>query len=167
MRRAHPTVALLLAALCALAGCGRTKPQEELSFEKLPDTTGLSDGAAILESFEPYRMANGAMRVTGRVRLPDGTKLQIAVKQPGGKVSVAMAHVFVRERQFDSPPLVGDRGALPNGDYRFELLAHFTPDWQTAEVLRATGDGRNLRGPGITRARDGAAAFFLIQKGHL
>ena len=78
-----------------------------------------------------------------------------------------MAHVFVHERQFDSPPMLGERGPLPAGDYRCELLAHFNPDWQTAEVLRATGDGRSLRGPGITRTRGGKAALFLTQESHL
>ena len=71
----------LLAGLAAgLAGCGgHDKPAQELSFEQLPDTTGLARGAPILESLEASRMTSGAVRVTGRVRLPDGTKLQVAI----------------------------------------------------------------------------------------
>jgi hypothetical protein len=159
-------VALCLAAL-SLASCGREKPASELSFEKLPDTTGLSRGADVLERFEPFRMANGAVRVTGRARLPDGTKLQIAIKPPNGTVSVAMAHVVVQGSQFDTPPLLGDRGPLPRGRYRFEVLAHFNADWQPPEVLRALDGGQSLRGPGVTRARDGAAAFFIVREGAL
>jgi len=151
----------------SLASCGREKPASELSFEKLPDTTGLSRGADVLERFEPYRMANGAVRVTGRARLPDGTKLQIAIKQPDGVVSVAMAHVVVQGSQFDTPPLLGERGPLPKGHYRFEVLSHFNSDWQPPEVLRALEDGRSLRGPGVTRARNGAAALYLIREGTL
>jgi hypothetical protein len=112
-------------------------------------------------------MSNGAVRVTGRARLPDSTKLQIAIRLPGGTTSVAMAHVVVIDGQFDTPPLLGDTGPLPAGDYRFEVLAHFDSDWQPARVLRETGNGRGLRGPGITRARNGDAALFLTREGHL
>src|SRR5262245_58771201 len=166
-RRAPRAAACALgAALIASAhGCGGShgaqgsdKATQELSFEQLPDTTGLSTGTAILESFEPSRMSNGAVRVTGRIRLPDGTKLQIVIKAPGGRVSVAMAHVYVQGERFDTPPLLGDRGPLPRGDYQFELLGHFDTDWQSREVLRAMNGGMALRGPGITRARDGSAA---------
>src|SRR5262247_3331608 len=123
--RASRAVACALGAvlLAAVHGCGGShgehgsdKATQELSFEQLPDTTGLSTGTAILESFEPSRLANGAVRVTGRIRLPDGTKLQIAIKEPGGGVSVAMAQVYVQGGRFDTPPLIGDRGPLPRGD---------------------------------------------------
>jgi len=179
MRRASPTREFRARAplACALvlvlgglpAGCGghTEKAAQELSFEKLPDTTGLSAGPAVLERFEPYRMSNGAVRVSGRVRLPDGTKLQIAIKQPGGRVSVAMAQVFVRSSQFDTPPLLGEKGPLPEGDYRFELLGHFDSLWQNPDVMRAMDGGVNLRGPGITRARDGSAALFLTREARL
>jgi hypothetical protein len=108
-------------------------------------------------------MSSGAVRVTGRVRLPDGTKLQVAIKQPGGRVSLAMAQVFVQDKRFDTPPLLGENGPLPRGEYHLELLGHFDPDWQSADVLRAMGDGLALRGPGITRARNGRAALFLTR----
>jgi hypothetical protein len=161
--------AILAGLLAGLAGCGggHDKPAQELSFEQLPDTTGLTRGAPILESLEASRMTNGAVRVTGHVRLPDGTKLQIAIKQPGGRVSVAMAQVFVEGERFDTPPLLGDNGPLPRGQYRLELLGHFDRDWQRADVLRAMGGGLDLRGPGITRARDGSAALFLTREARL
>jgi hypothetical protein len=158
--------ALALAAL-ALLSCSREEKATELTFETLPDTTGLARGAPVLERFEPYRMENGAVRFTGRARLPDGTRLQIAIKQPGGTVSVAMAHVYVQDSQFDSPPLLGDRGPLPRGHYRFEVLSHFNRDWQPPEVMRALDDGKRLRGPGVTRARNGDAALFLASEGDL
>lgn len=157
-----------MAGLCALTGCSREKQAEPpLTFEKLPDTTGLSAGEAVLEQFEPYRMSNGAVRVRGRLRLPDSTQVQIAIKKPGGTVSVAMAHVWVIGRQFDTPPLLGDHGPLPRSDYRFELLVHFNADWQPASVLRETSSGQGLRGPGMTRARNGDAALFLTRESHL
>ena len=172
MRRANATAVRSLlpvfaAIALSLAGCSREKPQQPLTFEHLPDTTGLSEGAAILKSFAPYRMANGAVRVSGEVRLPDSTKLQIAIRAPGGTVSLAMAQVVVVGGRFDTPPLLGDRGPLPVGDYRFEVLAHFDADWQPARVLReiATGDG--LHGPGVTRARNGDAALFLAREARL
>lgn len=172
MRRANATAARFLLPVSALlvltlAGCGRERPQEPMSFEHLPDTTGLSAGAAILKSLEPSRMANGTVRVSGDVRLPDSTQLQIAIRAPGGGVSLAMAQVVVLGGHFDSPPLLGEHGPLPAGDYRFELLAHFNADWQPARVLRATANGHDLRGPGITRARNGDAALLLSRDGHL
>jgi hypothetical protein len=169
--RHHRALAVLIlaAGLASLAGCGgdRERPAQELSFERLPDTIGLSRGAAILESLEASRMSSGAVRVTGRIRLPDGTKLQIAIKEPGGRVSVAMAQVFVQGERFDTPPLIGERGPLPRGEYQLELLGHFDHDWQSDDVMRAMGGGMNLRGPGITRARDGSAALFLTREARL
>ena len=161
--------ACALAAALALAGCGRRseEPGLELSFEKLPDSTALAQGEPILERFEPYRMSNGAVRVTGRVRLPDGMRLQIAIRQPGGRTAVALAHVSVQGSQFDTPPLLGEDGPLPEGRYRFELLTHFNADWQSPEVLRAVGGGLGLRGPGVTRARDGGAALYLTREARL
>ena len=172
MRRAtpsRPVAAGVQAGLLALAlaGCGGDKPASELSFETLPDTTGLANGAPVVERFEPYRMANGAMRVTGRARLPDGTKLQIAIKRSSGEVSVAMAHVYVQGAQFDSPPLLGERGPLPEGKYRFEVVTHFTDEWQSPEVLRALRGGQALRGPGVTRAKNGDAALYLVHEARL
>jgi len=172
MRRAHALPLRFARVLCAtaaltLAGCSREKSEPPLTFERLPDTTGLSVGAAIVKRFEPYRMANGAVRVTGDARLPDSTLLQIAIRAPGGGASVAMSQVVVVGGRFDTPPLLGDHGPLPAGDYRFELLAHFDADWQPARVLRETGNGLGLRGPGITRARNGEAALFLTRTGHL
>ena len=162
-------LAILAGLVAGLAGCGggHEKPAQELSFEQLPDTSGLTRGAPILESLEASRMTSGAVRVTGRVRLPDGTKLQIAIKQPGGRVSVAMAQVFVEGERFDTPPLLGDNGPLPRGEYHLELLGHFDRDWQRDDVLRAMGGGLGLRGPGITRARDGSAALFLTREARL
>jgi hypothetical protein len=148
-------------------GPGGEKPAQELSFERLPDTTGLTRGAPILESFEATRMSSGAVRVSGHIRLPDGTKLQVAIKQPGGRVSMAMAQVFVEGGQFDTPPLLGESGPLPRGEYHLELLGHFDPDWQSDDVMRAMGGGLALRGPGITRARDGRAALFLTREARL
>lgn len=158
--------ALCIAAL-SLASCGREKPASDLTFEKLPDTTGLARGAPVLERFEPYRIANGAMRVKGEARLPDGTRLQIAIKEPTGKVAVAMAHVYVQGGRFDSPPLIGAAGPLPKGHYRFEVVAYFRPDWQEPGVMHALKDGDALRGPGITRSRDGRIALYLVQEGTL
>ena len=166
-----PGLALALVAGLAitLAGCGggHEKPAQELTLEQLPDTTGLTRGEPILESLEASRMTSGAVRVTGRVHLPDGTKLQIAIKQPGGRVSVAMAQVFVQGGQFDTPPLIGENGPLPRGVYQLELLGHFDHDWQSADVMRLIRGGLDLRGPGITRARDGSAALFLTREARL
>lgn len=173
MRRAPLTAAVVLLIACtagvvALAGCSRkTQDEPPLTFEKLPDTTGLSAGADILEQFEPYRMSNGALRVRGHLRLPDSTKVQIAIKQPRGAVSLAMAHVVVLGGQFDSPPMIGERGPLPTARYRIELLVHFDADWQPARVLRELEGGAPLRGPGITRARNGDTALFLTRESHL
>jgi hypothetical protein len=167
MRRARPACFVLLFACLVLAasGCGGEKKREApLSFEALPDTAGLTQGRPIVESFAVERMDGGALRVSGQADLPDGTRLQLAVKEPGGRTSLAMTQMSVHDRRFESPPLVGDMGPLPLATYRFEILAHFTPDWQTAEVMRATDDGRTLRGPGITRTRQGGAAFFLVEE---
>jgi hypothetical protein len=148
----------------ALGGCGRSHPGQQLTFEHLPDTTGVGAGPAILESLEPSRMANGTVRVHGRIRLPDSTRVQVAIRKPGGVVSVAMAHVWVIGGAFDTPPLLGDTGPLPHGRYRFEVSTHFNADWQNARVLRETAA---LHGTGMTRARNGDPTLLLSQEGSL
>ncbi len=169
MLRAGPRVLFLLPFALLVAslgmGCGKTRePSKALTFEQLPDTAGLSEGRAILTELEPVRMDGGAMRVTGGADLPEGTRLQLSIKRPGERTTVAMAHVEVHDRRFESPPLMGEYGPLPQATYRFEVTARFTPDWQSASVLRATGDGKSLRGPGITRDRNGDAMFFLSKE---
>ncbi len=163
------TCALLLAcvSLALLAGCGRGKGaqrQQDLTFEQLADTAGLSRGAPILESFDAYRMENGALRVRGRARLPDGTRLHVALRHRGERNSLAMVQVEVTGGAFDSPPIVGESGPLPKGRYVFDITTQFLPEWQPPEVLRATDNGRSIRGPGITRTRVGTAMFELTQE---
>lgn len=167
MRRARPQRFVLLGAcLAALAaGCGgERKEAPPLTLETLPDTAGLSRGAPIVDSLSVERMDGGALRVAGRVHLPDGTRLQVSIRPEGGGASLAMTHALVHEGRFETPPLAGDMGPLPPDRYRFEVVAHFTPDMQTAAVLRATGDGKALRGPGITRSKQGDAAFYLVEE---
>ena len=157
--------ACALLVLLSSTGCGqRDEAPPALTFEELPDTTGLTDGPPIVEGFEVLRMDNGAMRVEGSAELPDGTKLQIAIRPKGGGASLAMAHTLVEKRRFGTPPLLGAYGPLPEGSYQVEVLARFTADWQSPQVMRATADGRSLRGPGVTRARDGAPSFHLSQE---
>jgi len=173
MRRADLSrawTACALALVFALASCGGERPRQEMTFESLdpaPDTSGLSAGADVVASLEPYRMENGAVRVKGQAKLPDGTLLQVGLKAPGGRVFVAMAQVRVQGEWFDTPPMLGEHGPLPRGAYRVELLSHFTPEWQGPEGAVALQAGPRLRGPGITRGRDGAAALFLVTEARL
>jgi hypothetical protein len=162
-------LALACLALALPVGCGRrdehrATSEAPLSFERLADTTGLSNGAPIVQSFDAYRLPNGAMRVKGRLDLPDGTRVQVAVKRPGDRSAVAMVQVTVQDRRFDSPPMMGEVGPLPEAKYRFEISAHFTPEWQPPDVMLATDDGKSLRGPGITRTRVGGAMFWLVEE---
>ena len=117
----------VLALVMACAGCGGRGSHKatELSFEGLPDTTGLSKGEALLTAVEPYRMANGALRVRGVIAFPDGARLQISVYRRSTHQMVGRLQVIVRNHRFDSPPLVGQGGPLPREEYRFEYLAHF------------------------------------------
>jgi hypothetical protein len=160
---------LLAVALCALAGCGRGEKDRpsSLGFEQLSDTAGITRGGPLLTAFEPYRMGNGAMRVRGKAEFPDGTRLQISIYRKSGHVMVQGVQVTIADRSFDSPPLIGERGPLPLDDYRFEVRAFFDENWQPGEVLRATDDGRTLRGPGITRDQRGRAAFLLEREARL
>ncbi len=154
---------LLLVVL--LAGCGRKAGETaSLSFEELADTTGLSRGAPLLTEFEPYRLTGGAMRVRGRVDLPDGTRLQISVVRAATNETVKVVQVMIADGAFETDPFMGPRGPFPEDVYRFDLLAHFNAAWQTEAVLRATDGGRRLRGPGVTRGSAGQPAFVLREE---
>ena len=162
------TIALTLAAL-SLAGCGRAKPADEttLTFERLEDTTAISRGRPVLASLEPFRMKNGVLRVRGTMEVPDGTRIQLSIYPSGTDQLVGRVQMAVEGRRFESPPMLGERGPLPEGKYRIELLSHFNTMWQPPEVMRATHDGMDLRGPGVTRTRLGDAAFFLTAERRL
>jgi hypothetical protein len=162
------SLVVLLGALLLATGCGRRSGGTgALSFEELSDTTGLSRGAPILTAFEPYRMTGGALRVRGRASLPDGTRLQVSVVRVASGESVLIAQVTIQDQAFETAPLMNPRGPFPVDLYRFDVLAHFNAAWQPPGVLRATHDGRSLRGPGITRGTAGQAAFFLREERRL
>jgi hypothetical protein len=149
-------------------GCGRRQARDTaLSFEDLSDTAGLSQGAPILTTFEPYRITGQALRVRGTADLPDGTRLQVSIVRVATGETVLVAQMTVEDKAFETAPLMGSRGPLPVDLYRFDMLAHFNPAWQPEQVLRATHDGRSLRGPGITRGTGGQPAFFLREERRL
>jgi hypothetical protein len=164
------TLACALAlVLLAPAGCGRGKPaRQPLRFEDLGrDTAGLTRGRPLLDALEPYRMKNGVLRVRGAMNLPDGARIQLSIYRKDSNQMVSCVQFTVANHCFDSPPIIGPRGPLPVADYRFEVLVHFNSTWQPENVMRATHDGLALRGPGITRARSGEAAFFHSEERHL
>lgn len=166
MRRiAAPSLALLAVLALAVTGCGGNRPPNDqpLSFEELTDTTGLSKGVDLVRDFEPYRLGGGALRIRGRVNLPDDTRLQVSILRPPGDRVVLRCQVVVQDGRFDSSPLVSSAGPLPVADYRFEVLAHFNDAWQPPHVLRDTDQGRTLRGPGMTRGIHGEAVFRLVE----
>jgi hypothetical protein len=163
------TTSALAALVAAAPGCGRRHAQTsgDLQFEALSDTSGLSQGPPILVAFEPYRMANGVLRVRGTMNLPDGARIQISIFRAKGGELINRFQMPVRNRRFDSPPVIGSRGPLPVDDYRFEVLAHFNEAWQPPEVLSATDGGRSLHGPGMLRGAANTPAFQLIREKRL
>jgi hypothetical protein len=172
-RARRRAIACLALAALAAGGCGggESRRASELSLEELEpgarapqaDTAALSRGRALLTAFEPYRLPNGAIRVRGRLDLPDGTRVQLSLLRRPDLALQARTQVRVEGGAFESADLFGEAGPLPRSDYRIEVLAHFNDVWQTDEVMRATGDGKRLRGPGITRGAADQAAFLLHQ----
>jgi hypothetical protein len=159
-------------AVLAATSCERSKPAREraLTFEeleRLQDTTGLTRGAALLRSFEPYRLPNQLIRVRGEMNVPDGTRLQVSIYVPETTELLSRVQFEIRDHRFHSPPLLGPAGPLPAGRYEFELMTIFDSAWQPPAVLRATDDGKRLRGPGITRGRSGIAAYLHQEEFHL
>jgi hypothetical protein len=160
---------VLLALVIALAGCGGRSSRQvsELEFEELRDTTGLSKGHGLLESVDAHRAPDGVLRLSGRLGFPDGTRIQASVYRKDTNEMVARVQMTVQERTFESPRITGPDGPLPAGEYRVEYLAHFNPAWQPPGVLRATDEGRRLRGPGMTRDRVGTGVFYLVEERRL
>jgi len=150
------------------SGCGRQQSRDSrLTFEDLSDTAGLTRGAPLLTTLEPYRLGGGSLRIRGTARLPDGTRLQLTMVRVATHETVAVVQVIVQDKGFETAPLMGARGPLPADLYRFEVLAHFNTAWQTEKVMRATDDGRSLRGPGMIRGAAGQPVFFLREERRL
>lgn len=159
---------LLLLALAA-TGCGSrdTQETEPLSFHELADTSGLGAGEPLLTRVESDRMENGALRVRGTWDVPDGTRLQVSVYDSSRNEMLGRWQMTVTNRRFESPPMLGKQGPLPEGRLRIEYRADFNEAWQPAEVLEATDDGRRLRGPGMTRDAQGGGVFYLVEERRL
>jgi hypothetical protein len=152
--------------LVVLAGCTPKHEDKasELHFDMQADTLHLSEGPRVLDGVETTREAGGALRMRGRFAFPDGARIQISVYRHGEDALLGRVQVLVESQRFESPPIMGVRGPLPRAAYRIEYQALFNPAWQSPDVMRATDDGRALRGPGMTRDRLGAAAFYLIEE---
>jgi hypothetical protein len=152
-----------LAAVALIAGCG-SKPSEKeapLTFHQLDgaDTAGLSRGAPLLRTVEIQRDPAGAITARGRLDLPEGTRLELIVYAPGGSEVLGRTQFALRDGRFESPPVFGAGGPLPEGRYRFQLRGRFDPSLQPPEVMAAAGRGRGLHGPGVIRTADGLFAF--------
>ncbi len=152
--------------LSLLAGCSPKQEAQdpELRFEMQADTVHLAEGPKVLDGVEAVREPGGALRMRGRLAFPDGTRIQISVYRRGEEDLLGRVQVLTADRQFASPPIMGNRGPLPRGRYRIEYQALFNAAWQSPDVMHVTDDGRTLRGPGITRDRQGSAAFYLIEE---
>jgi hypothetical protein len=146
----------------APAGCGKSKPAEHetLEFESAPDSAALTRGKPLLTAFQPYRASDGAMRARGHLDLPDGTRIQLSVRRHDGS-EMDRVQMNVAGGGFDTPPIFDDGHVPPAGLYRFVLTAQFNRVWQPEEVLSATGNGLELRGPGLRRGSHGEAIFEL------
>jgi len=157
---------IAIAGLALLAGCGKRHDRStpELSFEQMADTTGLSQGGALLQTITARRAEAGAVVVSGRVEFPDGVRIQVTLFLKGGTQIQARGQALVHGGRFETAPLMGPEGPLRQGRYRVELLSLFVPTWQSDEVMGRTDDGRKLRGEGMTRDRAGSAAFFRAQE---
>ena len=144
----------------APAGCSKSKPamHETLEFEAAPDSAALTEGKSLLTSFEPYRASDGALRARGRLDLPDGTRLQLSVKRKNG-VEIGRVQMNLIAGGFDTPPIFDDKRVPPKDDYRFDLSVQFSHVWQPENVMAATGNGLELRGPGMHRGNHGEAIF--------
>jgi hypothetical protein len=160
---------LALSLLVGIAGCGERHDEHAsaLHFELQKDTTNLSSGRPVLQRVEAARADDGVLRVRGDVDLPDGVRLQISLYPHGTEDLAGRVQVVVQHRRFETPPVIGSTGPLPRGRYRVEYLALFNAAWQSPDVMRATHDGKDLRGPGITRDRAGGAAFYLVEERRL
>lgn len=166
MRRAW----VLAVALAAVSACGRAGGHHStttLSFETLSDTSGLQSGVPLLVSFEPYRLSNGLVRVRGAANFPDGTRLQISIVRERDHALVMRLQAPVEGGRFDSPPVMGERGPIAEGDYAFDVLARFDDAWQPPQVMIGSDQGRALHGPGMGRDRLGVPVFHVMRRGHI
>jgi hypothetical protein len=169
MRRAGASRLRALTCACLLlsaSGCGRSRSAggDGLTFEQLADTTGLSQGPALVDSVAVERMDGGAFRLHGRVKLPDGARVRVEFHGAGRAGALLATQCVVQDGGIETPPLMPSSGPLPPGTYRVELSARFGPGEQPAEVLRSTDAGRALRGPGMTRTRTGEPMFWMSQE---
>jgi len=152
-----------VAAALLIASCGSKKAEkpQNLTFERLDagDTTGWTKGPALLRSFEVIRDQAGALRARGTVDLPDGTRLELNVYPPRGASVLARTQFEVHGGSFETPPLHGFEGPLPQQTYHFQLRGFFDPAVQPPQVMVALEGGRKLRGPGMVEGPNGLIAF--------
>jgi hypothetical protein len=158
-------VALLVLVL-ALPGCSKREEApaagESLTIEELDaltDTAGLSKGPARFRRLEVARGADGAVRASGSVELPDGTVGQLVVYADDTPAPVTRIPFRLARGRFENVVVHAPGGSLAPGRYQVEVTVLLSPAIQSEAVMRSLGDPSRLRGPGITRDRVGGAAF--------
>lgn len=153
-----------------ISGCGsKGKPatSDSLSFESLPDSTAIASGVPLLSQFEPYRASDGSLRLRGRLNLPDSARIQITLKHPGENQPLIVTQTLVLAGGFDTAPVYVHGGNPPADNYVFEISSQFNRVWQPQQVLAATHNGLDLRGPGMRRGDHGEAVFRITLEKHL
>jgi hypothetical protein len=156
-------VARALVACTALAGCGGgDRDASSLEFIEIGDSAETGRGRPLLTGLEPYRMENGAVRVRGRIDMPDRTRLQVSIERSDTREIVGRVQVRIVDRAFDTPPILGPSGPLPKGRYRVEAYTLFNPVWQEPDVMRKTDDGRRIKGVGMTLDQAGDPGYRVV-----
>lgn len=112
-----------------------------------------------IEELAVVRDTDRRFVVSGLCFFPDGTRLSVALYDSTGTIRARTVPTIDRAL-FRTLPL-GDEnsGGWPAGRYAIEISAEFAPGAQPPAVLRAFGSGREFRGDGMTKNRQGRPAY--------
>jgi hypothetical protein len=162
-RRYRDGRGVLLSAVTLLwlaAGCSAPRHDRDVVHAAGADEkVKLELSSGPIEELVVVRDTDRRFVVSGLCYFPDGTWLSVALYDSSGAL-LARTVPTIDRALFRSLPL-GDQagGGWPAGRYAVELSAEFAPGAQPPAVLHAFGSGRDFRGDGMTKSRQGRPAY--------
>jgi len=103
---------------------------------------------SLLQFIDAERDSSGGIVFSGKVNLPEGTKLMATLRYNGEKKMLGQDKCEVQSLGiFKTEPFTNDGEAWPSGKYDIEILCFFNPNYfsDTDELVVFGEDGKNIK----------------------
>ncbi len=96
----------------------------------------------LVDQLRVTRNKSGGIVISGKSRLPPGTRVWVTIRKVGSKRNLGTAKVFISDSQeFFTEPFTNNNRPHRRGRYEVEVLCIFNGAWQKKEILDLVGRG--------------------------